>query len=54
MIKVIAAFITLYLQRRDERHAAKGEIRTPGDVRDVNQGSTESMEKEIQAEKEAP
>ena len=54
MIKVIAALITLYLQRRDERRVAKGEIRTPGDVRDVSQGSTKSIGKEIQVEKEAP
>ena len=54
MLKVITALITLYLQRRDERRAAKDEIRTPGDVRDVSQGCTKSIEKEMQAEKEAP
>lgn len=51
---IIAALITLYFQRRDERRAAKGEIRTPGDVRDVGQGSTKSIDKEMQAEKEVP
>lgn len=51
---IIAAFITLFLQRRDERRAAKGEIRTPGDVRDVSQGSTKSIDKEMRVEKEVP
>ena len=52
MLKVIAALTTLYLQRRDERRAAKGEIRTPGDVRDVSQESTRNIDKEMQEKKE--
>jgi hypothetical protein len=54
ILKVIAALITLFLQRRDERRAAKSEIRTPGDARDVSQGSTKSVDKEMQEEKEVP
>jgi hypothetical protein len=54
MLKVIAAFITLFLQRRDEKRAANGEIRTPGDVRDVSQEGTKSIDKEMREKKEVP
>ena len=54
MLKVIAALITLFLQRRDERRVAEGEVRTPGDIRDLSQGSSKSIDKAMQAKKEVP
>ena len=35
-VKVVAAFITLYFQRRDQQRAVMSEIRTPGDVMDYD------------------
>lgn len=45
MLKVVAAFSMLYFQRRDQRRAAKSEIRNPGDITDYDgHESTKSID----------
>ncbi|KAF8259265.1 MFS general substrate transporter [Lactarius quietus] len=51
-LMIIAALITLSLQRRDQRRAATSETATPGDVRDESDGCTKSIDKERREEKE--
>lgn len=52
MLTVVAAFSTLYFQRRDQRRAAKTEIRTPGDITDYEgHESTKSIDTKKRTEK---
>ena len=55
MPKVVAALTTLYFQRRDQRRAAKDEIRTPGDITDYDgYESKKSIDTKARAEERVP
>ena len=56
VVKVIAALITLSFQRRDQRRAARSEIRTPSDIRDDGHvgESIKSIDTEKRTEKGVP